>query len=242
MLIKKRYNYSSSSEIFPRETKGLDPFKLFEKCFELASESIPEPNQMVLSTASKRGVPSSRVVLLKEFNEVGFYFYTHYTSQKGREIEENPNVALNFYWDQIKIQVRIAGQAEKIGEAKSAEYFSSRPVLSQLGASLSKQSLVLEDYEKFVEEFASEKEVYENGLSGAVEKKAKPIIKPIIKPITEPIIKLTKPKDWGGYIVIPNRFEFWRGRENRLHERINFLREEGKGELKGKWEVHHLYP
>ncbi len=208
MKIKKRFQYTSPKGIFPQDVKSLNPFELFKTCFHLADEKTIEANKMVLSTVNSAGRPSSRVVLLKEFNEEGFVFYTHYDSKKGFEIEEKPFVALNFYWEEIKIQVRIEGEAKKVSSKKSTDYFKSRPQDSQLSTILSKQSKPLESHEDFLRHFNENKKLN---------------------------LELTKPASWGGYRVVPHYFEFWKGNENRLHERVVFTKKEN-------WLIQRLYP
>ncbi len=197
MKIIKRFQYNSKN-IFPEKLTRVSPFFLFDKCFQLASQKVKEPNQMVLATVNKENRPSSRVVLLKEWSTRGFVFYTNYGSAKGKEIEENPWVALNFYWDPIKIQIRIEGKVKKISLKKSGEYFHSRPLESQLGAILSKQSNPLANYNDFLQDFKEK-----------------------LKEKTQ----LVKPQHWGGYEVSPDYFEFWQGKKNRLHERVVFRKE-----------------
>src|SRR5882762_5620548 len=159
------------------------PFKQFKKWFNQAETAVPIlPNAMTLATATKDGVPSSRVVLLKDFDERGFVFYTNYGSQKGKELEENPVAALSFYWAELARQVRIAGTTSRTTRAESEAYFHTRPIDSQLGAWASRQSEVIvsrEVLERRMEELSREFE-------------GKPI----------PL-----PPYWGGFRVAPVMFE-----------------------------------
>ncbi len=169
------------------------PFTQFQVWFEEAiGEEIPEPNAMVLSTVSPENKPSSRVVLLKEFNELGFVFFTNYESRKGNELLLNANACLNFWWGKLERQVRISGVVEKISVKESDDYFYSRPVGSQAGAAISPQSKEIESREWLEQKF--------------IEIQLKEEIK--------------RPDNWGGYILHPDTIEFWQGRTNRLHDRL----------------------
>lgn len=185
------------------------PFTQFSKWFEDAQKgNVPEPNAMVLSTSTKDGKPSSRVVLLKEFTTVGFIFFTNYASRKGYEIEINPHVCLNFWWPGIERQVRIEGTIQKISAEESDTYFYSRPIGSQAGAIASPQSKIIESREWLEQKFI------EVQLKGNIK----------------------RPENWGGYIVVPNLIEFWQGRSNRLHDRLQY------DKVNGNWEIRRLAP
>ncbi len=190
-----------------------DPLEQFEKWFLEACESeVPEANAMNLSTVNAEGKPTSRIVLLKGIEEGKFIFYTNYQSQKGRELEENPACALTFFWPQLERQVRIEGLAAQVDEKKSLEYFQSRPRGSQVGAWSSPQSTIIES-RAILEERSKKIEQKFDGLT-----------------------VLPKPHQWGGFQIDPMMIEFWQGRPNRLHDRIQFIR------LENVWKVQRLAP
>jgi pyridoxamine 5'-phosphate oxidase len=186
-------NTYECAELLEENTPS-SPFILFNTWFEEAKKStIVEANAMVIASADKNAKPSARMVLLKNiFDEKGFVFYTNYESRKGIELLENPQVALLFHWDEQERQVRIEGMVEKLDEKLSDEYFLSRPVGSQLGAIASPQSQVIDN-----------KQQLENLFEQA-----------------NKLQKITRPINWGGYIVVANKIEFWQGRPNRMHDRI----------------------
>jgi len=172
---------------------------------------IDEVNAMTLATATKNGLPSARIVLLKDYDERGFVFYTNYKSHKGNIIDENSNVALVFFWKELERQIRIEGIAEKVSNEESDAYFQSRPAESRIGAWASAQSSVIygrdvldENVKKYTKEF------------GAV---------------------IPRPAHWGGYLVKPSMIEFWQGRSNRLHDRIQYNRKSD-----GTWKIERLAP
>lgn len=178
-----------------------DPIKLFEAWFNMAKESgtVYEPNAFCICTASKDGQPSSRMVLLKGFGDDGFRFFTHYSSQKGQNIAENPKVAMLFYWDSFNRQVRVEGTAQKLPEQLGEDYFKRRPQSSQIGAAISDQSSLIESREELMKRYDT--------LQAQLGEASPP-----------------KPSTWGGYLVVPERFEFWQGNTNRVHDRIMFRR------------------
>lgn len=190
-----------------------DPFVEFARWFAAVRDSeLHEPNAMTLATATPDGVPSARIVLLKGFDERGFVFFTDYRSQKGRELETNPRAALLFYWGELERQVRISGAVVKTSREESELYFRSRPLGSRLGAWVSHQSAVIPS-----------RLVLEAGLRD-VEARF-------------PDGDVPLPEYWGGFRVVPETFEFWQGRANRLHDRIRYVRKVGGG-----WTVERLSP
>lgn len=198
--IRRDYAREELSESAVKE----NPLDQFMVWFEQAlSADLLDPNAMTLSTASKDGIPSSRVVLLKGVDEEGFRFYTNYTSRKGKELDENPRAALCFYWPRLERQVRIEGKVHRISRENSELYFHDRPRLSQLGAWASNQSSKVESRQELEDRFEKVKKKYEG--------KDVPL-----------------PDFWGGYIVSPLRIEFWQGRKGRMHDRICYEKK-GKG-------------
>ena len=177
-----------------------DPVEQFSKWWkEALSSEIEEVNAMTLATATTDGVPSARIVLLKDYDERGFVFFSNYKSHKAQELESNPHAALIFFWKVLERQIRIQGVAEKIDAKESDEYFYSRPLGSRLGAWASPQSLVI-DNRKLLEENV---ELYKKQFGEDI----------------------PRPPFWGGYRVIPSVIEFWQGRSNRLHDRIRYSKQ-----------------
>ncbi len=206
-LSKLRKNYNSGE--LNENNLHAGPFLQFDAWFNEALKKEPfEPNAMVLSTSGGNNMLSSRVVLLKGYSEKGFVFFTNYRSRKGEEISKNPYVALLFFWPQLQRQVRIEGHIKKTTRKESEEYFNSRPLENRVAAIVSKQSCKIESYEEFIK---------------SIENKLKED-------------KIQRPEYWGGYCVIPSRFEFWQGRPGRLHDRFQFVLE------KKNWKVERLYP
>jgi pyridoxamine 5'-phosphate oxidase len=177
-----------------------DPFTMFGRWFDAArGAGVLEPNAMVLSTASVDGIPSARVVLLKGLTEHGFVFFTNYESRKGRELGANPHCSLLFGWYELQRQVRIEGAASRIPRAETEEYFASRPRDSQIGAWASPQSSVVGSREELETTYAG----LEERFDGA---------------------DVPAPPHWGGYLVTPDRVEFWQGRRSRMHDRLQYRR------------------
>jgi pyridoxamine 5'-phosphate oxidase len=210
IISQLRIDYTSRT--FDEKDAVRNPFLQFEVWMNEALQSeVTEPNAFVLSTVDEQHKPSSRIVLLRGFDENGFVFFTNYLSRKGKEISLNKNVCLNFFHQPLERQVRIEGTIEKITEQASDEYFHSRPVGNRLGAWASNQS----------EKIAS-REILEDQNSELEQKFADG--------------NIPRPPHWGGYIVKPTYFEFWQGRQSRLHDRISY---EKNGNA---WQIARLSP
>jgi pyridoxamine 5'-phosphate oxidase len=193
-----------------------DPMQQFEKWFKEAVEAqIHEPNAMTLATATPKGIPSARIVLLKGLDERGFIFYTNYESKKGSEIKENPHVSLTFFWPELARQVRIDGLADKISKRESQEYFNNRPHGSRLGAMASNQSKVIESRETIENKYQELSEKFNESD------------------------KIEVPDFWGGFLVSPYRIEFWQGRSNRLHDRLRYTLQHISPRA---WQIERLSP
>jgi pyridoxamine 5'-phosphate oxidase len=190
-----------------------DPIAQFQKWFDQAlTAGIMEPNAMTLATADAQGQPSARTVLLKAVDARGFSFFTNYESRKGRELAANPNAALNFFWSGLERQVCVRGSCQKVPRSESEAYFAVRPLGSQLGAWVSKQSSVVPNRE-FLEQRLGEVTAQFSG-------------------------QLTPtPPYWGGYVLTPIAIEFWQGRPNRLHDRFLYSRADS-----GAWKIERLSP
>ncbi|MEO6611621.1 MAG: pyridoxamine 5'-phosphate oxidase [Chitinophagaceae bacterium] len=207
--IRKNYSRKKLSE---KKVAG-DPVKQFEKWWKQAVASkILEPNAMTLATASPDGVPSARIVLLKDFSREGFVFFTNYNSFKGQQLTGNPTACLVFFWKELERQVRITGLVQRINEQASDAYFNSRPSGSQLGAIVSPQSQVIESREWLDKRY---KELKKQS------RKEKP----------------GRPVNWGGFIVKPVIMEFWQGRPSRLHDRLQYTMDDNGG-----WKLERLAP
>jgi pyridoxamine 5'-phosphate oxidase len=191
-----------------------NPMELFQKWFYEVENfgGDAETNAMTVATIGTDGFPKSRAVLLKKYTWEGFIFYTNYDSEKGKSIEKNPNVCLSFLWHNIERQVIIKGVAEKISENLSDGYFESRPDGSKLGAWASDQSKPVPSRKYLDDRLASFEKKFENK-------------------------EITRPKNWGGYIVKPISIEFWQGRPNRMHDRIRYTLQENYD-----WKIERLAP
>lgn len=171
------------------------PVAQFAKWFDEAMKAqVNEPNAMSVATVGQDGRPSSRIVLIKQFDQRGFTWYTNYQSQKGHQLAENPHAALLFFWPELERQVRIEGRVEQTSAAESDTYFYSRPVKSQLAAIASSQSAPI----------GSRADMEANYAAVEASSGAKP----------------QRPAHWGGYRLVPERVEFWQGRASRFHDRI----------------------
>jgi len=207
-----RKNYSSR-KLDKSMVKG-NPIEQFKDWLQEAIEVMGhrEPNAMTLATATKEGLPSARIVLLKGVSEQGFVFYTNYKSRKGQELTANPNAALVFFWEALERQVRIEGTLTQMSHADSERYFQTRPKKSQIGAHVSQQSSVIADRTALEAESARLIETYKDAEV------------------------LPCPKHWGGFVLRPNRIEFWQGRPSRLHDRLVYTDEAGE------WRLERLAP
>ncbi len=190
------------------------PFRQFEQWLAQIREQTNhvEANAMTLATVGGDGHPSARIVLLKGFDERGLVFFSHYDSLKGTEIAAHPEVATVFYWAALERQVRVRGIASRIGEAESDAYFASRPTGSQIGATASPQSAVVENREWLERRFSALEDQAARG---------------------EPV---PRPEHWGGYRIVPWEFESWQGRPNRLHDRVRYRL------VGNSWDIARLAP
>ncbi len=189
-----------------------NPLSLFEEWFEYAKKSeINDPNAMNLATISSDGKPSSRIVLLKSYNQNGFIFYTNSNSKKGRALENNINVALNFHWKSLQKQVRIEGTVSIVEKSEADEYYNSRPVGSRIGAWASIQSEQLDDRSSLLKRVDEFEKKFQNK-------------------------DISRPPHWNGYLVKPSLIEFWQDMPFRLHDRVEFRKENNK------WVSRKLYP
>lgn len=205
--IRKEYILKSLSE----KDASHDPVKQFDTWWhEAVASNILEVNAMTLATSSSDGVPSARIVLLKSYDNSGFTFFTNYNSYKAKQLEENPRASLVFFWKELERQVRITGIVEKVDAEISEQYFNSRPEMSRISAAVSPQSTVIANRE---------------WLENEVEK------------LQEKGEKIPRPGHWGGYRVRPITIEFWQGRSNRLHDRLQYTLQDT-----GDWIIERLAP
>ncbi len=210
-IVSLRKEYSSA--FLNEEDVNQNPFKQFELWMQQAVEAeILEPHAMTVSTVSAEGKPSSRIVLLRGFNQEGFVFYTNYNSHKGNEIQQNNFACINFFWPDLERQIRIEGSISKIDQQISTAYFHSRPRESQIGAWASIQSAVIEN-----------RKVVEDAFVHFTEK-------------FKDLEVIPKPEHWGGYNIKPTSIEFWQGRPSRLHDRLRYSLENSN------WKIERLSP
>jgi len=191
-----------------------DPIALFDKWYEEAKKSeINDPNAIALATSDKNNIPSVRMVLMKEFNEKGFVFYTNLNSQKSIEIKENPNASMCFHWKSLLRQVRINGVIEPVEDKQADQYYNSRGYESRIGAWASKQSAVLNKRNELFEAISKFKEKFQDKEN------------------------VPRPSHWSGWNLIPNNIEFWLDGEGRIHERLKYQKDN-----QGKWIKSLLSP
>ncbi|MCY3714794.1 MAG: pyridoxamine 5'-phosphate oxidase [Gemmatimonadetes bacterium] len=207
--LRREYVFGSLDE----QDLNADPFKQFDTWFGNAVDAgIELADVMTVATASQAGVPSARIVVLRGVDERGFVFYTDYRSAKSRDLDENPRAALVFYWRELGRQVRISGAVHRVSAQESARYFQSRPLESRIAALASSQTEVIADRKVLEDRFEALRAEYPSG-------------------------DIPCPDNWGGYRVTPDEFEFWQGRELRLHDRIRYRRGED-----GLWVIERLSP
>lgn len=206
--IRNEYSLRELSE----EKIDNDPFAEFGVWMDEAlNAKVNEPTAMTLSTVSGEGRPSSRVVLLKGYDREGFVFFTNYNSRKGRELAGNPFAAVNFFWPELERQVNISGRTSQVSAEESDEYFMSRPFTSRIGAWASNQSEKIDSRMSIMMKAAKLLVKYASG-------------------------NVPRPPHWGGFRIVPDRFEFWQGRESRLHDRICYEL------VNGEWLISRLSP
>lgn len=190
-----------------------DPFKQFEQWFEQAvSADVIEPNAFVLATVDAEQRPTQRTVLMKQYDQHGFVFFTNYGSRKGKQLAENGNVSMLFPWLPLQRQVEINGSVQETTLAESIKYFATRPRGSQLGAWVSQQSSILTSRSLLEMKMEEIKRKFQNG-------------------------EVPIPSGWGGIRIVPHRFEFWQGRASRLHDRFEYMLDENQ-----VWTIHRLSP
>lgn len=206
---KHQYNEDSIDET----TVDRDPLKLFQRWLDEASATgMHLPEATTLATSTPDGKPSARLVLLKQADERGLIFFTNYQSRKARELDANPAAALVFYWPQLERQVRVEGEVERTSADESEAYFRTRPRDSQIGAAASPQSEVIASREALQKKVDELEKLYEGR-------------------------DVDRPAHWGGYRLLPERIEFWKGRHGRLHDRISYERQ-----ADGSWTIRRLAP
>ena len=204
---------TSNNDMLDENRVNPDPIKQFEEWFQTAVDAnLPLPEAMALATVDSDGKPSARMVLLKRVDHEGFVFFTNYRSSKAEDLETNANAALVFFWPQLEKQVRVEGTVTKTSAEESREYFASRPRGSQIGAWASPQSQVIPTREVLEKRQAELEELYRDR-------------------------EVDWPEHWGGFCLRPDRIEFWKGRSDRLHDRILYEREGDSS-----WSIKRLAP
>tara|TARA_B100000674_G_scaffold484380_1_gene489691 strand:+ start:480 stop:1112 length:633 start_codon:yes stop_codon:yes gene_type:complete len=190
-----------------------NPIELFKKWFAKAEETeINDPNALALATSNNKNQPNVRMVLLKGISERGFVFYTNFESKKGKELEINQQASMCFHWKSLRRQVRISGQVEKVSSEEADKYFNSRPYKNKIGAWASMQSRVMDKRDSFLDKVKE----YENKFPKGKE--------------------VPRPPHWSGWRVLPFLIEFWLDGEGRIHERLNYVKQDGK------WKKELLFP
>jgi pyridoxamine 5'-phosphate oxidase len=206
--LRKSYERAELDETQARSA----PLQQFEQWMaEAIAAQVPEPNAMTVATVSAQGRPSTRIVLIKGWDEHGLVWYTNYASRKGQELATNPFAALQFHWVELERVVRVEGRVEKVSDAQSDAYYHSRPLDSRLGAWASPQSQAISSRAVLVANAA--KAAMQHGLNPA------------------------RPPHWGGYRLLPERWEFWQGRPSRLHDRLHYQLDSA-----GQWQRERLAP
>ena len=191
-----------------------DPFELFEEWFEVAKKKeINDPNALALGTASKDGVPSVRMVLLKGFDKDGFIFYTNLKSQKSKELKENPNATMCFHWKSLLRQIRIVGKLNQVDDKTADDYYSTRAYESRIGAWASKQSSILKSRDELLNNLENFKKKYSDKDN------------------------VPRPDHWSGWNLKPSSIEFWLDGDNRIHERLKYTLDNNNN-----WEKSLLSP
>jgi pyridoxamine 5'-phosphate oxidase len=204
---------TNTQETLDEQLIDRDPVAQFQRWFaDAVADGLPLPEAMSLSTITPEGKPTARMVLLKKVDAQGFVFFTNYNSAKARELAANPNASLVFFWPQLERQVRVEGVVSKSSAAESREYFASRPRGSQIGAWASPQSEVIPGREVLEQRRAELEDVYRDR-------------------------EIPWPEHWGGYCLKPERIEFWKGRRDRLHDRILYVRQPDES-----WTIQRLAP
>ncbi|NVO09228.1 MAG: pyridoxamine 5'-phosphate oxidase [Bacteroidales bacterium] len=189
-----------------------NPFAQFGLWFDEAlNAKVLEPNAMIIATSTRDGKPSARVVLLKQFDNTGFSFFTNYHSRKALDLDQNPYASLVFFWPELERQVRIEGTISKVSDTESDNYFNSRPEGSKIAAWASQQSQIIPN-RKHIESLQVD---FQNNFLGKT---------------------INRPSNWGGYLLCPSLFEFWQGRPNRLHDRVQY------SFANGDWAIERLAP